>query len=260
MVLVTGSTTGIGAAIARRCVAEGGKVMIHGRHEERAQALQAELGDNSAFCLSDLLNENIADKLVDAVLEKFGRIDALVNNAGIYPRNHIEDLTPEFFDKVMTVNLKVPMLLCQRVVAEFRRQGEGGAILNIGSINAHCGQTDLVVYSASKGGLMSMTRNLGDLLNREKIRVNQLNVGWTVTENESKLKQSEGFPEDWQQYVPPIYAPTGRLLSPDDVAAHVAFWVSDQSVPVSGQVYELEQYPLIGRNLINEINLTDYMK
>ncbi len=260
VILVTGSTTGIGAAIARECVAQGAKVMLHGRDEVRAKALQAELGENVAYVLSDLMEVAVAKKLIEATVTAFGRIDALVNNAGIYPRNRIDDMTEEFFDTVMTVNLKLPLFLCQAAVEQFRKQKTGGAILNIGSINAYTGQTDILVYSASKGALMTMTRNLGDILGRELIRVNQLNVGWTVTETEDALKQKEGFPADWERHIPAYYAPSGRLLRPEDVAKHVAFWVSDLSAPVSGQVYEVEQYPLMGRNLINEINLAQSIK
>ena len=257
VVLITGSTTGIGAAIAKEAIAQGAKVMVHGRHADRAQALVAELGDNAAYHLADLTDVEVARHLVDATVDHFGRLDVLINNAGIYPRNDIDDLSESFFDTVVDVNLKLPMFLCQSAVKYFRQQKSGGSIVNIGSINAHCGQTNLLVYSATKGGLMTMTRNLGDALGAEGIRVNQLNVGWTKTETEDATRQSRGFPEGWDQRVPPIYAPSGKLLYPDDVARHAVFWASDYSAPANGQVYELEQYPLIGRNLLNHVKLEE---
>ena len=73
--------------------------------------------------------------------------------------------------------------------------------------------------------------------------------------SESILKQKQGFPEDWEQYIPKTFAPSGRLVRPEEVASHVVFWASEQSMPASGQVYEVEQYPIIGRNLINTIPL-----
>ncbi len=254
VVLVTGSTAGIGAAIAERCVAAGARVMIHGRNEERAKKIKKALGEAAEYTLCDLLDADIHNKLVAATVKSFGRIDVLINNAGIYPRNNIDDLTEALFDRVMTVNLKVPMFMIQEAVQHFRKQG-GGTVVNIGSINAHCGQTDILVYSASKGALMTMTRNLGDALGAENIRVNQLNVGWTVTENEHFLKLEEGYPEGWQSHVPKLYAPSGRLLQPDDIAKHAVFWASDLSAPANGQVYELEQYPMIGRNLLNKLDI-----
>jgi len=254
VVLVTGSSAGIGAAIARHCVAEGARVMIHGHDAEEVQAMKKELGDAASAYCCDFFKTGVKNVLVQKTVDAFGRIDVLINNAGIYPRNDIDDLSEDLFDRVMMVNLKVPMFLVQAAVPHFRKQG-GGVVVNIGSINAYCGQTDILVYSASKAGLMAMTRNLGDALGPDHIRVNQLNVGWTVTDNEHFLKISEGFPEGWESHIPRTYAPSGRLLRPDDIAKHAVFWASEQSAPVSGQVYELEQYPVIGRNLINQLDV-----
>ena len=99
----------------------------------------------------------------------------------------------------------------------FRKQG-GGRILNIGSVNAYCGETNQCIYSACKGALMTLTRNLADAHGAEGIRVNQINPGWTLTPNERALKATEGLPSDWPSRLPVAYAPGGRLFSPDDVA------------------------------------------
>lgn len=175
-----------------------------------------------------------------------------MNNAGIFPRCNIEQVDADVFDQVFHVNTRAPLLLCQAAIAAFRKQGNGGSIVNVGSINAYCGQTDLLVYSMSKGALMTMTRNLGDSLGPEKIRVNQINVGWTLTETEHQTQINEGQPEDWLDQVPAAFAPTGTILRPEQIAPHALFWLSDQSYPVTGQVYEVEQYPLIGRSKIAE--------
>jgi NAD(P)-dependent dehydrogenase (short-subunit alcohol dehydrogenase family) len=257
VVLITGSTNGIGAATARLCVAQGAKVMIHGRQEDRAKHLVASLGHDLAhYFIADLADENAYINLVKETIKKFGRLDGLVNNAGIYPRNNIDSATLACCEKIMRINFYAPLLLCKEAVRVFREQGKGGAILNIGSMNAYCGQPDLLIYSASKGALMTMTRNLADSLGPDCIRVNQLNVGWTPTENEVALKRDEGLPDNWQEKIPKVYAPTGRLLSPENVAAHVIFWLSDQSAPVTGAVYEVEQYPIIGRNRLNDLVIT----
>ena len=253
VILITGSTNGIGAATARRCVAQGAKVMIHGRKEACAKKIVHELGEASSYLLADLMDEKSYVYLITETVKKFGRLDGLVNNAGIYPRNNIDSASLEACEKIMRVNFYAPLLLCKAAVEIFRKQKAGGAIVNIGSMNAYTGQPDLLIYSASKGALMTMTRNLADSLGAELIRVNQLNVGWTPTENEICLKMSEGLPENWQERIPKKYAPSGRLLSPENVAAHVAFWLADQSAPVSGAVYEVEQYPIIGRNRLNEL-------
>ncbi len=253
VILITGSTHGIGAATARACVAAGAKVMLHGRHESHAREMLSLLGDQVSYCVKDLMHPDVSRFLLDKTIERFGRLDVLVNNAGIFPRNNITTLTNEFYDHVMTVNLRAPLFLAHEAVRVFREHKIKGNIINIGSINAYTGQNDLLVYSISKGGLMTMTRNLADFLGPEGIRVNQLNVGWTVTETELHIKKQEGLPDNWEELLPKMFAPSGKLMRPENIAQHVVFWASDISAPVSGQVYEVEQYPLMGRNLINEI-------
>lgn len=253
VVLITGSTQGIGAATARACVEAGARVMIHGRKEALATKLVEELGaDKAAYVLKDLADDDAAAVIVDAVLAHFDELDVLVNNAGIFPRNNIDSLTPENYEFITAVNLRTPLFLCQAAVKAFRAHGRGGSIVNIGSMNAHTGQTDLLVYSISKGGLMTMTRNLADALSHENIRVNQLNVGWTVTETERALQTSLTH-ENWESEIPKVFAPRGHLMRPEEIAHHVVFWASEFSAPVSGQVYACEQYPIAGRNLINVV-------
>jgi NAD(P)-dependent dehydrogenase (short-subunit alcohol dehydrogenase family) len=152
---------------------------------------------------------------------------------------------------MLEVNTIVPFLLIKEALPHLSERH--GSVLNIGSVNAWSGEPNLMPYSVSKGALMTMTRNLADSLGPECVRVNQLNVGWTATDNEICLKISEGLPENWQEIIPKTYAPSGRLLSPDNVASHAIFWLSDQSAPVSGAVYEVEQYPIIGRNRLNDL-------
>lgn len=260
VVIVTGSNTGIGAAIAKACVAAGACVMIHGRNQQRAEAMLKILGeDKAAYYLCRLsAHDNVAHchELLAATVDRFGRVDALVNNAALSHRNDIDMISSDEFDMLIRLNLKAPLFLTQVAVKQFRKQGGGGTILNIGSLNAYCGQADLLAYSMTKGGLMTMTRNLGNALGQEGVRVNQLNVGWTLTENEIKLKQKEGFPEAWEKKIPATYMPSGKLLRPEDIARYAVFWLSEQSAPVNGSVCEVEQYPMGGRNLVNEIPLS----
>ena len=247
-ILVTGSSAGIGLAIARRLVAEGAKVLVHGRDEAEVAAACRELGAATQGSTGDLADPATAQALVDATVAAFGRIDGLVNNAGIYPRGVIGETTPAFFDTMFAVNTRAPLLCAEAAIRAFRLQKSGGAIVTIGSINALCGQSDLTVYSMSKGALTTMTRNLADALGPERIRVNQLNVGWTFTANEDATQQREGRAPGWEKSVSPLFAPSGQIMQPQEIAAHTAFWLSDESAPVSGQIYEVEQYPLVGRN------------
>jgi NAD(P)-dependent dehydrogenase (short-subunit alcohol dehydrogenase family) len=251
-ILVTGSTAGIGYAMAERLIADGAKVLVHGRDEAEVEATCKKLGASAHGATGDLAEPATAHALIDATVKAFGRIDGLVNNAGIYPRGAIGTTTAAFFDHVFAVNARAPLLCTEAAIAAFRLQKSGGSIVTIGSINALCGQADLTVYSMSKGALTTMTRNLADALGPERIRLNCLNVGWTFTANEDATQQREGRQPGWEKHVSPLFAPTGRIMQPEEIAAHTAFWLSDDSAPVSGQIYEVEQYPLIGRNRMIE--------
>jgi NAD(P)-dependent dehydrogenase (short-subunit alcohol dehydrogenase family) len=252
VILVTGSAAGIGYATAKLCLSKGAKVMIHGRDPVRVEAAAKKLGTEAGFVVADLGEKSSPQIIIKAVLEKFGRIDGLVNNAARLDRTTIENLNDDLFDEMMHVNVRAPLMLIQAALPHMQSAPPAASIVNIGSVNAHCGAPNLLVYSASKSAMMAATRNLGDALGPHRVRINQLNVGWTLTENEHKLQLSEGHDENWLDEVPATFAPSGTLLMPDQIAEHVVFWLSDQSAPVSGQVYEVEQYPLIGRNRISE--------
>jgi NAD(P)-dependent dehydrogenase (short-subunit alcohol dehydrogenase family) len=251
VILVTGSTTGIGEAIARRSVDEGARVMVHGRDEERAREVAGDLGDAARFVTADLADPDCAEQVIQAVVDAFGRIDGLVNNAALTTRSNLGDTDAETFDRIIGVNLRAPLMLIRAAFPHFRRQG-GGTVVNIGSVNAWAGEPNLLAYSISKGGLMTMTRNLAAAHAEDRIRINQLNVGWTLTDNERRLKQEEGLPEGWDRKLPIEHAPFGRIFEPDEVAAHVVFWLSDAAGPVTGTVFEIEQYPMLGRNPTKE--------
>ena len=247
VILVTGSSTGIGHAMAERLIAEGAKVLIHGRDPTEVDAAVARLGSSTQGTTGDLADPATAQAIVDATVSAFGHIDGLVNNAGIYPRGILAETTAAFFDHMFAINTRAPLLCAEAAIRAFRAQKSPGAIVTVGSINAYCGLSNLTVYSMSKGALMTMTRNLANTLGREHIRVNQLNVGWTFTANEDATQQREGKKPGWEKEVPLEFAPFGQIMQPAEIAAHTAFWLSADSAPVSGQIYEVEQFPVIGR-------------
>ena len=158
---------------------------------------------------------------------------------------HTTDL--EFFRRVLEVNTLCPFALIKAALQHLSKSH--GCVLNIGSVNAWSGEPNLLPYSVSKGALMTMTRNLGDTLHRENgVRVNQINPGWVLTETEILRKREHGLADDWYKKVPAVYAPSGRILQPAEIAAAAVYWLADESGPVSGQVMDLEQHPFIGRN------------
>ena len=244
--VVTGSTQGIGAGIARKFAAEGAHLVVHGRSRERGEALVTELGKLGAratLVLGDLRKEEQCRAVIRTGVETFGRLDILVNNAALVHRGTIDNTSVELWDTIFDVNLRAVFICCQEAVGAMRKNG-GGSIVNIGSVNAYIGQTKLLAYSASKGGLMTFTKNLASHLNFQKIRVNQINVGWTLTEGEVQVQSvEEGKGDAWLDDALKT-RPFGRLLSPQDVAQAALYLAGPDSELVTGSVLDLEQYPV----------------
>ena len=248
VVIVTGSCTGIGKAIALQCAAEGARVVVHGLEPDLGEETLAAIGsDRAALHIEDLTSEGCPTRLVALALERFGRLDAVVNNAAIVASGNLQSTDAPFFRKMLEVNTIVPFLLIKEALPYLSEHR--GSVLNIGSVNAWSGEPNLLPYSVSKGALMTMTRNLGDTLMREdQVRVNQINPGWVLTENEAKRKREHGLSDDWPSHLPKVYAPAGRILKPEEIAMAAIYWLADESGPISGQVVDLEQHPFIGRN------------
>jgi len=243
--LVTGSTSGIGLGMAEYFAELGARVMIHGRREDRAREIAGRLtagGMDARSVVGDLADAEVCRRIVQATVEQYGGIDVLVNNAASVARGYLEDAPLELWEMVMRVNLRAPFLCLQEAVKSMKTRG-GGSILNIGSVNAYIGEPKLGPYAVSKGGLMTLTRNAAHALSRHNIRVNQLNVGWTLTEGEHQVKLAEGKGDDWLTGAI-ASRPFGRMLSPHDVALAAAYFVSDDSALVSGTVMDLEQHPV----------------
>lgn len=252
VVLITGSSSGIGLATAKAAAAAGAKVILHGLSRDDLPVAPAGL-ETSPFIEGDLALPDTAEIVADAATAVHGRIDVLVNNAAIFPRTDLQASDGAMFDRIFAINTRSPMLLSRRVIAGMRAAGIKGSIVNIGSVNAYSGQPDLLVYSMSKGALMTMTRNMADGCADGGIRVNQLNVGWALTETEIETQRAQGRPHDWPSTIPAVFAPLGRILLPEEVAKHVVFWASDASAPVTGQVYDVEQYTFLGRNVMSRV-------
>ena len=252
VIIVTGSAGGIGRAIAERCAEEGAHVLVTDKNQEGALGTAARIGGSSTVHVDDLQDTEAPERIVRAALAFCGTIDGVVNNAAYIPRSDIHTTDAALFDCVMAINVRAPMLLIQAALPYLEKTQ--GSVLNIGSVNAYCGEVPLLAYSVSKGALMTMSRNLGDGLHyHHGVRVNQINPGWVLTDNEFLLKVADGLPQDWPGHLPRAVAPSGGLISPEVIAAAAVYWLSEASRPVSGAVVELEQYPMIGRNPPKEV-------
>jgi len=212
VIIVTGSTTGIGKAIALRCVAEGARVVIHGLEKDLGDTVISEIGkDKAVLHIEDIAIEGTPDRLVEIAKKSFGKLDAIVNNAAIVYSSNIETTDTAVFEKVLRINLLAPFALIKAALPTLTETK--GCVLNIGSVNAYSGEPNLFAYSVSKGALMTMTRNLGDTLHREYgVRVNQINPGWVLTEREIQRKRDHGLNDDWYTTLPRVYAPAGRIF------------------------------------------------
>jgi NAD(P)-dependent dehydrogenase (short-subunit alcohol dehydrogenase family) len=186
-------------------------------------------------------------------IKTWGKLDAIVNNAAWVTASNISTTDRTFLQKVLDINTISPFLLIQSALPEL--SNNRGCVLNIGSVNAWSGEPNLLAYSISKGALMTMSRNLGDVLMRgHGVRVNQINPGWVLTERERERKKQHGLSDTWYENIPAMYAPSGRILWPEEIAAAAIYWLSDESGPISGQVVDLEQHPMIGRNAPKDTN------
>jgi NAD(P)-dependent dehydrogenase (short-subunit alcohol dehydrogenase family) len=239
--LVTGSCIGLGAAIATALAREGARVVVTGIPHDRGRALASKLGNGSFFVEGDLRDVKETRGIVAAALKKAGGIDILVNNAAISERASLDDFTPEYFDRVISVNLRAPLLLSQAALPSLKKRR--GVILNVGSVNSYAGWQNLLVYSAAKAGLVTASKNMANALKYTRVRVYCINPGWIDTEGERAMMRKLGHPADFMAKEGKEL-PLGRHIRPEEVADVVLFLVSDKAKAFSGTVVELEQFPI----------------
>ena len=235
----------MGEGIARLFASEGASVVVSDKNEASAAAVAASIekeGGRAMLLRADVRVEADCRALIRQTVGTYGRIDVLVNNAGISTRGNIENTTCEVWDQIFATNVR-GAFLCMREAVACMKQQRSGSIINIGSVNAYIGEPKLMAYSASKGALTTLTKNTASYLNQYGIRVNQLNPGWTMTPNEHRVKIEEGKGEEWVAEAIRT-RPFGRLLFPRDIALAALYFASEESHCITGSVVDLEQYPV----------------
>lgn len=249
IVLVNGGSQGVGAAIARAAAREGATVAVTGRRPEPGEALVAELaaaGGTALYVRADLSDAEQARSSVAEVVAAYGRIDCLVNSAGLTSRGTLLDTTPELFDEHIAINLKGPFFAMQAAVADMVARKEPGTIVNIITSSAHGGQPFLAPYVAAKAGLIGLTRNAAHAHRWDRVRINGLNIGWTATEGEDATQRAfHGAGDGWREAAA-TRLPMGKLGQPDEIADFVVFLLSERSGVVTGSVIDWDQNVLGG--------------
>ena len=224
--IVTGGTKGIGAVIAARMLAEGASVVVCGRTEP--EQVPSAGGRTAVFVRADVREPEQATALVNAAVERFGRLDVVVNNAGGSPNADAATVSPRFVSKIVALNLLAPFYVAQPANAVMQRQADGGLIINIGSVVARSPAPGVAAYAAAKAGLTGLTRALAVEFG-PKVRVNQVTVGLVHTE-----KARDYYGDEAGQRAVAALIPAGRMAVPDDVADACLMLASPLACYVSG--------------------------
>lgn len=245
VVIVTGAAQGLGLACVERFLSEGAKVFLIDVQEEKLQGVVSRLGEKTAYHACDLseISTAKAQEIVEKAVSKFGAVDILVNNAGIIHLADFVDFPEDMFDRVQRVNVKAAFLIGQAVARQMIKQGRGGAIVNMSSVNAHLAIPNSVAYAVSKGAMKQLTAVMAVSLTGHGIRVNAVGPGTILTE----LVTNSIMANDEARRNVLARTPIGRCGLPSEVAAVVSFLASDDASYMVGQTV----YPDGGRMIVN---------
>ena len=245
--IITGGAAGIGKATAVKFAAEGAKVVICDVNEEAGNALAAELGNDASFWKVNVVNRQEVQEWIDAVAAKYGRLDALINNAGITRDSQfvkfkegevVGQMSDEAFDAVIAVNLKGVFNCTQAVVPYMIKQG-GGAVVSASSVVGLYGNFGQTNYAATKFGVIGMTKTWARELGKYQIRVNAVAPGFILTEMVLKMPENvlAGMAAN---------APLKRLGKPEEIANVYAWLASDEASYVHGAVISVDGGIVLG--------------
>ena len=241
VIVISGGTKGVGKAAAEEFARCGASVVIGGRDETAAKkfinAIKTYNGEG-LFVHTDLTNVDDCRNLFDQAYEKYKHIDGFFNYAGITPISPLDTCDEETFDRVMAVNFKACFFCCQQAIKYMRLNG-GGSIVLTGSAHAWGGQKDRAAYACSKGVLLTLMEHISHNYANEQIRCNYLTLGWTPTEGEVALRNSQGESELALRQRAAKILPMGRMLEYKDYLALLNYLMSDDSAMMTGSIFRL---------------------
>jgi NAD(P)-dependent dehydrogenase (short-subunit alcohol dehydrogenase family) len=246
--IITGGTQGLGEATAHLFADRGLKgAVICGRNAANGEKVKAALekkGVKTVYVKADLAKVDDSRAVVAAADKAFGRADVLANVAAITDRGTIWDTSPELFDRMFAVNVRAPFFLMQDTAKLMKRENAAGTMVNIISMSGHGGQTFITAYCASKGALITLTKNVAFSLMRHRIRVNGLCIGWMDTPGEDRIMKTYHNAEAGWLETAEKKLPMGRLLKTDEVSRAVAYLATDESGMMTGSVIDFDQQVL----------------
>ena len=245
IIVITGSTQGIGAETAKLFASRGAKgITICGRKEQDGLKIKEEIesiGSKCLFVKADLFEEKECRNIIKLTDENFGKVDSLINVAGFTERGTILSTTMENYERCFNVNTRAPFIMMQDTIKIMLREKIKGTILNILSMAVHSGMPFLTAYSSSKAALANMTKNIANAVVGHNIRVNALNIGWTDTPGEDVIqKKFHNGEDDWLQKTE-SKVPFKRLTKPIDAARGLAFLCSSESGLMTGSIVDFDQ-------------------
>lgn len=241
VIVVSGGTKGVGRAFSEAAAKEGAKVVIGGRDEESAKKsirLMKTYDSEGIFVYTELEDTEQCKNLFDKAYEKYGKIDGFFNYAGITPVSPLDTCDVETFDKVMNINFRAAFFCCQQAVKYMRMNG-GGSIVLTGSAHAWGGQKDRAAYACSKGVLLTLMSHIAHQYASEQIRCNYLTLGWTPTEGEVALRNSQGMTEAQLREQAAGILPMGRMCERTDYLDALIYMFSDASSMMTGSTFRI---------------------
>lgn len=237
VVVVTGATRGIGKGIARMAASEGARVAVSGRNraegEEAAERIRSDFGSEALYVSGDLSEAAECRRLIAETERRFGRVDGLVNNTGIFPRGGLLETDEELYERVFNVNVK-SAFFCSRFAVEAMLRTGGGSIVHIGSTHGYKGAADLAAYACSKGAMHTLSRHIAANYAGQGIRSNWVTVGWVASEGELDRFTQGGQSAQDLEALAREKIPSGRLQTVDDMAYGAVFLLSDEASQVTG--------------------------
>jgi NAD(P)-dependent dehydrogenase (short-subunit alcohol dehydrogenase family) len=243
---ITGGTQGLGLAVARRLALEGAPgIVISGRRADLGAAAAAEvraLGTDCHYVQANVGHADDCSRLMVEAIARLGTVNALLNSAATTARGTLQETTLEMWQQQFDINARGPFLLMQALVRHLLERKAPGSIVNILSQSAHCGQSFLVGYSASKAALANLTKNVAQSHRAHRIRCNGVMAGWMDTPGEHAIqKKAHGAPDDWLAKAEAA-RPMGQLAKPDELAGLVSYMLSPASGVMTGALVDYDQW------------------